>query len=80
MSQLSASQQKASAAFLKIQKQSVMRDRVHADIADSNAARIANMNKLRELRLARDRQEAEAQAAAASALPRPRRRRAARPS
>lgn len=66
MSQLSASRQKANAAFLKVQKQSMARDRILSDIADSNAARTDNMIKLRQMRLARDRQEAEARAAAAA--------------
>lgn len=74
MSDLSPSHQKANAAFLKVQKQSITRDRVFSDIADSNEARTANMNKLRELRLAREQKEAIDRAAAV-ALPKTRARR-----
>jgi len=74
MSQPSPSHQKANAAFLKIQKQSMTRDRVLSDIADSNVARTDNMNKLRQLRLARDKQEADALAVAAATPPKPRTR------
>ncbi|MGU9979887.1 hypothetical protein ACJ4V0_07585 [Phreatobacter sp. HK31-P] len=75
MSQLSPSHQKANAAFLKVQKQSMTRDRIMSDIADSNTARTDNMNKLRQLRLAREQQDAIARAAAAAAPPKPRARR-----
>lgn len=74
MSDLSPSHQKANAAFLKVQKQSITRDRVFSDIADSNEARTANMNKLRELRLAREQKDAIERAAEA-ALPKTRVRR-----
>ena len=74
MSQLSSSHLNASAAFRKVQKQSVTRDRILADIEDANTARISNMNKLRTLRMARDQQEARARAAAV-ALPKTRTRR-----
>lgn len=74
MSQPSPSHQKANAVFLKIQKQSMTRDRVLSDIADSNVARTDNMNKLRQLRLARDKREADALAVAAAAPPKPRTR------
>lgn len=80
MSQLSPSHQKANAAFLKVQKQSMTRDRILSDIADSNTARTDNMNKLRQMRLARDKQEAEARAVAAAAPPKPRARRSPRAS
>ncbi|MDP2803299.1 MAG: hypothetical protein Q8O26_15610 [Phreatobacter sp.] len=74
MSDLSPSHQKANAAFLKVQKQSITRDRIFSDIADSNSARTANMAKLRELRLAREQKDAIERAAAA-ALPKTRSRR-----
>ncbi len=74
MNDLSPSHQKANAAFLKVQKQSITRDRIFSDIADSNSARTANMNKLRELRLAREQKDAIDRAAAA-ALPKTRARR-----
>jgi hypothetical protein len=74
MNDLSPSHQKANAAFLKVQKQSITRDRIFSDIADSNSARTANMNKLRELRLAREQKDAIDRAAAA-ALPKTRVRR-----
>jgi len=80
MSQLSPSHQKANAAFLKVQKQTMTRDRILSDIADSNTARTDNMNKLRQMRLARDKQEAEARAVAAAAPPKPRARRSPRAS
>lgn len=80
MSQLSPSHQKANAAFLKVQKQSMTRDRILSDIADSNTARTDNMNKLRQMRLAREKQEAEARAVAAAAPPKPRARRSPRAS
>ncbi len=80
MSQLSPSHQKANAAFLKVQKQTMTRDRILSDIADSNTARTDNMNKLRQMRLARDNQEAEARAVAAAAPPKPRARRSPRAS
>jgi hypothetical protein len=75
MNDMSPSQQKANAAFLKVQKQSITRDRVFSDIADSNSARSANTAKLRELRLAREDRDARDRAAAA-ALPKSRARRA----
>jgi hypothetical protein len=78
MSQLSQFHQKADAAFLKVQKQSVTRDRILSEIADSNTARTANMNKLRELRLVRERQDEEARIVALAAAPKPRARRVAR--
>jgi hypothetical protein len=80
MSQLPQSHQKADAAFLKVQKQSMTRDRILSEIEDSNTARTANMNKLRELRLLRERQEEEARIIALAAAPKPRARRAARAS
>jgi len=66
----------ANAAFLKIQTQSLVRERILSDMDASKIARDANMTKLRELRLQRDALQ-RAAAAKAPAKPKARRARAA---